>query len=239
MKAPSRVRQMITHGIGLVAPPACPVCGRPAGRHGLAFLCPSCRPSLAARPVCASCGRFLPDTPMLRLQPLRTCRICRNHKLKFDAAAAVAPYGSAWREAVVALKKTPSGDLLRQVSHLAWRMLVKRLPGPWDALVAIPGRGQRPHAAGCLAKAVGKRSGLPVRPLLRFTRRTLPQHRLKRKQRLTNMRGSLDCRGRLDGLKLVVVDDVMTTAATAREAARALKKAGAARVGILVLARAH
>jgi len=176
---------------------------------------------------------------MLRLQPLRTCRICRNHKLKVGAAAAVAPYGSAWREAVVALKKTPSGDLLRQVSHLAWRMLVKRLPGPWDALVAIPGRGQRPHAAGCLAKAVGKRSGLPVRPLLRFTRRTLPQHRLKRKQRLTNMRGSLDCRGRLDGLKLVVVDDVMTTAATAREAARALKKAGAARVGILVLARAH
>jgi ComF family protein len=73
------------------------------------------------------------------------------------------------------------------------------------------------------------------------TRNTPPQRNLPRAQRLKNVRGAfeVDARhlARLRGRHVVLVDDVMTTGASVREAASALRSAGAAQVAVLVLAR--
>ncbi len=76
-----------------------------------------------------------------------------------------------------------------------------------------------------------------ARGMLRV-RETPPQTGLNREARLKNVRGAFDCVHRLDGKHVAVVDDVMTTGATLSEAAKALKKAGAAHVSAWVIARA-
>ena len=87
-----------------------------------------------------------------------------------------------------------------------------------------------------VSKALGIR--FESRGMLRV-RETTPQTGLNREARLRNVRGAFDCARRLEGQHVAVVDDVMTTGATLSEAAKVLKKAGAARVSAWVVARAE
>ena len=73
--------------------------------------------------------------------------------------------------------------------------------------------------------------------LVQRTREDVPQAGLSRRERLANLRGAFECRKRIDRADVVVVDDVMTTAATAEAMALALKRAGAARVRLWAVAR--
>jgi predicted amidophosphoribosyltransferase len=94
-----------------------------------------------------------------------------------------------------------------------------------------------------LAQAVGRLSGVPVDCFtLARLRRTATQVGLTADQRRRNVAGAFKVTrvraDRVKGKKIVVVDDVITTGATAEACARALKRAGAARVDVLALARA-
>jgi len=94
------------------------------------------------------------------------------------------------------------------------------------------------NQSALLGAQVSKILGLrfEARGMLRV-RETPPQTGLNREARLKNVRGAFDCTHRLDG-HVAIVDDVMTTGATLSEAAKVLKKAGAARVTAWVIARA-
>jgi predicted amidophosphoribosyltransferase len=166
------------------------------------------------------------------------CRACRLLKPVFHKARSVAPYDGPWREGILALKVHPAGDLLDQMANVFRHVLDSRLPGDWKGIVPVPNRNfRRPHASRELARALAWRTGLPCFEDLAFSRTTRPQRGLKRKARLQNMRNSMVARRTWRGEPLLLVDDVMTTGATANESARALKKAGAGRVGVLTLAR--
>lgn len=111
-----------------------------------------------------------------------------------------------------------------------------------DALVPVPSTSRRNRQrgydpAGLLAEETGRRLKLPVLPALRRTRETAPQSALPAAERLRNVAGAFAASARARGRSLLLVDDVATTGATAFEAARALESAGAARVGLLLLAR--
>ncbi len=95
------------------------------------------------------------------------------------------------------------------------------------------------NQSALLGEQVSKTLGIrfEARGMLRV-RETPPQTGLDREARLKNVRGAFDCAHRLDGKHVAVVDDVMTTGATLSEAAKALKKAGAAHVSAWVIARA-
>jgi predicted amidophosphoribosyltransferase len=99
-------------------------------------------------------------------------------------------------------------------------------------------RGYNQSAA--VARGVASRLRLPCRHWwLWQSRPTRPQKSLtSATQRRENVKGAYRALRRLDGLCLLLVDDVMTTGATASEAARALRRAGAAIVNVAVLARA-
>ncbi len=109
-------------------------------------------------------------------------------------------------------------------------------------------RGGDPVAtlARCAVVAVrgppaGRRPGLVVVPALRHRRRVRDQSRLSRADRRANLRGALGVRARaaptVRGATVVVVDDVVTTGATLGEASRALRRAGAAHVVGVTVAR--
>ncbi len=105
-------------------------------------------------------------------------------------------------------------------------------------MVPVPGRqARREHPAERLARGFARLVSLPYAPLLHFVRATRPQHGLKRRERLANLHQALKARNpRLRG-NFLVLDDVVTTGATAQECARALKQAGAETVCVLALAR--
>ena len=93
-----------------------------------------------------------------------------------------------------------------------------------------------------LARPVAAAHGRPVEPdLLRRVKRTRPQVGLSRNQRGDNLQGAFrvpeSARLRLEGRRVLLVDDVMTTGATANAASRALLRGGAAAVDVLTFAR--
>jgi ComF family protein len=113
-----------------------------------------------------------------------------------------------------------------------------------DVIIPMPLAKKRLATRGfnqsaLLARGIGRRLHIKVEShgLLRV-RETPPQAGLNRAARLENMKGAFDCAQNLAGLRIALVDDVMTTGATMSDAARALKKQGAATVDAWAIARA-
>ena len=116
-----------------------------------------------------------------------------------------------------------------------------------DVLVPVPLHWRRAFSrrfnqAGALAKAIGRASGVPVaRDALRRVRPTEHQIGLSRAQRATNVQGAFkvppERRHEIQGRRIVLVDDVLTSGATSDACARALLRAKAAQVDLLVFAR--
>jgi ComF family protein len=95
------------------------------------------------------------------------------------------------------------------------------------------------NQAELLANEIGRRTHTPVRNALRRVRGTQSQAGLTSAKRRENVSGAFQAkrRARLDGSRVLLIDDVMTTGATAASCARALKRAGARQVTLLTLAR--
>jgi ComF family protein len=95
------------------------------------------------------------------------------------------------------------------------------------------------NQADLLAREIGRKWGVPVRHVIRRRRATSPQAGLTNAKRRANVRGAFRvARGKpLQGMRVLLVDDVVTTGATASACARVLKRAGAAHVALLALAR--
>ena len=115
-----------------------------------------------------------------------------------------------------------------------------------DWITAVPLHWNRRRERGfnqsqLLARPVAEAAGLPVVRALARVRPTIPQAGLSRNQRASNLRGAFRLRAgsEVRGKRIVVVDDVATTGATFEACARVLKRAGAAEVTGLAMARAH
>jgi ComF family protein len=208
------------------------------------LLCPDCRLVLAPEvwpccPRCAAVGSSEEGSP-------QGC--CRETPLHFDAAIALGGYHSELRKVVLRMKHPPGEPLSGAVGRLlALRRgeLLARLAT--DLIVPIPmhwsrrlGRGANSPEilADCLGRFLGVAVGLRV---LSRERNTLPQADLSARERFHNVRGAFRVRrGRpLGGLRILLVDDILTTGATCSEAAKTLKQAGAAMVAAAVIARAQ
>jgi predicted amidophosphoribosyltransferase len=137
--------------------------------------------------------------------------------------------------------KFRGGDYL--APHVA-RLLVARLAGgePAQEVVAVPARRlerlRRDHAAESLASGVARELGLPFAPRrLEKLRRTRRQSGLPLAQRAENVRGAFASRPGAPA-RILLIDDVATSGATARACARALRRGGAESVDVWCFARA-
>jgi ComF family protein len=210
----------------------CVLCLEAAGER---LVCPACEAGLAAigRP-CPGCALPLP--------PGGTCAPCRRHPRAFDAAVARFEYRFPVDRLVQRFKY--AGDLaLGRWLALQLAEHVRGLPRP-DLLVAPPLAPQRLRERGFnqaveLARTLGRELGVRQDITgLRRGRSTVPQAGLGRRARQANLRGAFECRRAYAGLHVAIVDDVMTTGATAHTLARVLKAAGAERVSVWAVARA-
>ncbi|MFT4173584.1 MAG: ComF family protein [Rhodocyclaceae bacterium] len=212
-------------------PQRCHVCSGHAGPHPL---CDACAGELPRLPTacCPVCG--LPATRGA------LCGRCLHRLPHFDATGVSLAYDFPVREMILAYKRGRAFHLEPWLSHV----LRENWPaGAVDAIVPMPLHRRRLRERGFnqsaeLARRLGRWVATPVWcRVLQRVRDTPHQVGLRLAARRRNLRGAFACRRRLDGLHIVLVDDVMTSGASLDAAARELKRAGAARVTCLVVAR--
>ncbi|MBP2232327.1 ComF family protein [Azospirillum agricola] len=222
-------------------PPRCLCCGTAVDRQG--GLCPGCWSGLSfiAPPFCARCG--LPFE--YAAQEGNVCGACLAAPPAFARARAVLVYDDGSRPLVLGFKH---GDRIHAAdAYGGWLARAgKELLADADLLAPVPlHRGRlfrrRYNQAALLAQALAKRCGVPAVPDLLLRQRATPtQGGLNREGRHRNVRGAFRLRcgpASVEGKRVVLVDDVLTTGATLAECARVLGRAGAARVDVLTLAR--
>ena len=196
---------------------------------------------MAADYFCVACRS--PFQNRFPLDEEGRCTFCRLGLRGFDAAYSYGAYESTLRELIHLFKyggiqtlAGPLGDCLATALPRDQRFdLVVPMPLHWLR------RWQRGfNQSALLAKEISRRSGIPLVHCVRRRRPTAPQAGLSNAKRRANVAGAfLVKRNRpVNGLRVLLVDDVMTTGATAGACASALKKAGARHVALLTLARA-
>jgi ComF family protein len=171
------------------------------------------------------------------------CSRCRGFSSPFDRVGSFGIYDGDLRRLIHLLKY---GKMLPLAGPLAARMLLE-LPrfGPVDLILPVPLHWTRQWRRGfnqsaVLGQHLAAGSGIGFRAgALRPIRRPAPQAGLSDSERLENMHGAFTASaGSLQGQRVLLVDDVLTTGATMAAAGAAVKAAGAAYVGALTLARA-
>ena len=223
-------------------PPVCISCRTRIGSHGL--LCGTCfaKIDFIAPPLCARLGIPLPfeaGEPLLSAAAIASPPV-------YDRARAASHYSDTMRELIQSFKYRDRHEGL----HLFARWLKKagaELLADADLILPVPLYPSRLwwrrfNQSAMLALALSRLSGVPADCfVLKRVRRTASQVGLTADQRRRNVAGAFRVeKGReaeVRGRKLLVVDDVITTGATAEACARVLKRAGAARVDMLALAR--
>ncbi len=253
--------------VDTVLPPACVLCAAPLAISPnqpteLTSLCALCHHQLISNwppgaISCRFCGMPRPSEAVLPLD--QRCITCADVEFAFDEVVVLAIYRDAVREAVVASKLARHSPLASQMGELLVSPLCARFGTPtpevcrWPTRLTfvpthISRRWQRCGRSGAetIARSVGTSLDMPTEPMLRLTRRVKKQAWLADADRAENVRGAFAMRKRyayggpdsLLGQHILLVDDVLTTGSTAAEIASVLKKAGAARVTLAVIARA-
>jgi ComF family protein len=238
-------------------PASCTLCGSPLPHLSSAPICDACLNEFSVQgdPRCTRCGdRFhvLPNNA----QSVSLCRACRLAPPPFFRAVAFGPYEGRMRDAIHALKY----NRMHSAARLLGRMLataIARLAtdAPADMLVVPVPLHRSKHAARGFnqARALAVHAvdtlrrthpdwhlTLDPRALARI-RATGSQAGLTPRQRCQNLRGAFKVSdpSAVAGRHILVIDDIFTTGATARAAAQALARAGAASVRVATLARAE
>lgn len=195
---------------------------------------------LVAEFYCVSCQTAFQNR--FPLDEYSRCGLCRTGARGFDAAYCFGSYEGTLRELIHLFKygrMKPLGKTL--AAHLAGALPRDKT---FDAVVPMPLHWRREWQRGfnqsaLLARATARRCGLPMVNAVRRTRATATQAGLSNARRRENVAGAFRVKkaARVEGRRILLIDDVMTTGATASACALALKRAGAKSVTLLALAR--
>jgi ComF family protein len=195
----------------------------------------------AAEYFCVDC-----HAPFVNRAPLDDegrCALCRLGLSGFDAAYSFGEYDGALRKLIHLFKYSGVYPLAGELGG----MMLSALPRDvrYDVAVPMPLHWLRRWRRGfnqseLLARVAGRRLGVPVRNAVRRRKSAPAQAGLTAAERRKNVAGAFEVsqRKHVEGRHVLLIDDVLTTGATAAACARALKRAGATRVTVLTLSRA-
>lgn len=240
---PRRWKEPLDRALHLLLPPACAGCGRPLRREDNR-VCPGCLSRLRepAHPRCSRC-----EAPRgTGLPPSRPCPECEEWPEALVRARCGALFAPPADALVHALKFGGWGELAPlMATRLTLAARRVSLP-PSTIVVPVPTTSSRRRERGynqaeLLARALGEIVDLPVVDALRRSEARATQISLPRAERLANVDGAFrvvpERASVLDGRTILLVDDVLTTGATASAAATELSRSGAAEISLVAFAR--
>lgn len=210
-------------------------------------------------PYCLTCKRSLPDSHEL------ICRACwdsqtnldpcylpaarlpspPNRELHLEGSLAVYTYSEITQEIVHLFKYRKYEKLAEPFSAAMSRVLQDNDLTQFDGIVPVPLHKKRLKERGfnqaeLMAARIGEQFDIELLNVLMRIRYTQPQAKMNRQERAANVLGAFAVKegAHVEGKRLILVDDVMTTGSTLNECARLLKEAGASAIIALTIARA-
>jgi competence protein ComFC len=229
--------------VSLLYPPVCTVCGGNV-RAG-EYLCDQCEAKAVriVAPFCEKCSEPFEGS----ITSDFTCANCAHRTIHFDAAVSAYRGRGIVREIIHEFKYGRQIHLRRLVARWLYAALEdERLRGRrFDIIVPVPLHATRRRERGfnqasLLAALLSAQTSISSKPLLERIRYTTTQTALDRSERMENLHNAFRLRKNADvrGLRVLLIDDVLTTGSTLSECARVLKRAGALSVHAATAARA-
>ena len=235
--------ELLEAAVSLLYPPVCTLCGGKT-RAG-EYLCERCEAKATpiVAPFCQQCSEPFEGA----ISTVFTCANCAHRTIYFDAAVA------AYRGRGIVRQIIHDFKYGRQIHlrHLVARWLYaafddERLRGrEFDMIVPVPLHPARQRERGfnqanLLAELLTAQISIPSKPVLKRVRYTTTQTALDRAERMENLHNAFRLRrnANVRGLRVLLIDDVLTTGSTLSECARILKRSGAISVHAATAARA-
>ena len=235
--------EIVSAAASLFYPATCVVCSGNIG--GTEYLCADCRrraPRIAP-PFCAKCSEPFPGA----ITQIFSCANCEHRTLHFDCAVAAYRSRGLVRKVLHQFKYGKQRHLRYPIaSWLRESLSDPRLRGRhFDLIVPVPLHPARErergfNQAGLIGELIAASTAVPLRPILERIRYTTTQTAYDRAERMENLHGAFRLRKNRDvrGLRVLLIDDVLTTGSTLSECARVLRAAGAVSVHAATAARA-
>jgi ComF family protein len=226
--------------VSLLYPATCTICGKNV-RVG-EYLCDGCEAKIVriVSPFCGTCSEPFEGS----IDTAFTCANCAHRTIHFDAAVAAYRGRGIVRDVIHEFKYNRQIHLRHLVAGAA--LDDERLRDyQFDVIVPVPLHPARQRERGfnqasLLAKLLSAHTSIPCKPLLKRIRYSTTQTALDRSERMENLHNAFRLRKNVDvrGLRVLLIDDVLTTGSTLSECARVLKRADAKSVHAATAARA-
>ncbi|HUA64853.1 MAG TPA: ComF family protein [Alphaproteobacteria bacterium] len=244
MAVKSLVQTALNTTLGFFYPEVCALCKEEPATPDDGFVGAQCRRDVRfiRPPFCGRCGLPFPGDLTAPFE----CSNCRDLKLHFSSARSAAVARTVVLEAIHHFKYSRA---LWFENFLAGLLIAEASPvlrGQKESfIVPVPlhplkKREREFNQAAVLATRLARETGIPMNEkILLRVKPTETQTHLKREERAANIRGAFAIRKgvKLNGRRIILVDDVFTTGATTNECARALRTAGAGDVCVWTVAR--
>ena len=235
--------ELFQAAVSLLYPATCAIC-REQVRAG-EYLCDGCEGKVVriVRPFCETCSEPFEGS----INTAFGCANCAHRTIHFDAAVAAYRGRGIVRDVIHEFKYNRQIHLRHLVARwLRAALDDERLRGQqFHVVVPVPLHPARQRERGfnqatLLAELLSAHAAIPCRPLLKRIRYTTTQTALDRSERMENLHNAFRLRKNADvrGLRMLLIDDVLTTGSTLSECARVLKRAGAKSVHAATAARA-
>lgn len=236
-------RQQLAASIDLLLPPSCLLCGQllQTSRDAQSF-CVDCQAAMLplSSAHCRCCAQPFPSATSNHL-----CGSCLKRPPSFSIVHAAGIYQGSIKDAVHQLKYRNQLTLAKPLGQLLGKVIAATGNGfvP-DQIIPVPLHPHRLRERGYnqaleVARPIAQQLGLPIdTTLLQRSRKTEQQQGLSATERKSNLRNAFTLVSKAPALKVLLIDDVMTTGETVRECSRTLLAGGVAEIQVAVVGRA-